>query len=42
MKYSELRSRFYHFRDVFKTDIETSSIEQGIIHRRVKTRIDIK
>ena len=32
----------YRFKGIFKTDKENSSIENGIIHRRINNRIEIK
>lgn len=32
----------YRFRGIFETDKENSSIENGIIHKRIGTRIDMK
>lgn len=40
--FDNLGFRLYRFRGVFETDIEDSSMENGVIHRIVKTKFEIK
>lgn len=33
--------KLYSFKGIFKTDLEASSIEKGVVHRRVDTKINV-
>lgn len=33
--------KLYSFRGIFKTDVKASSIEEGVVHRRIDTRIKV-